>query len=144
MIRITTFTARSVSRHTLADLSALILQLRGEKPKVTQKELSMIARDTNIVVMVAKDGTRIVGVATLYVLKKIGKRTAQVEDVVVDDGYRGRGLGEKLMEALIVEAKKRNVRTVSLTSRPARIAANKLYQKIGFERRETNVYRLKL
>ena len=66
---------------------------------------------------------------------------AWVEDVVVDDGARGKGVGKSLMRHAMEQAKKLGAKTVDLTSRPSREAANKLYQSLGFETRETNVYR---
>jgi ribosomal protein S18 acetylase RimI-like enzyme len=68
-------------------------------------------------------------------------RRAWIEDVVVDADARGEGIGERLTEAAVDEARRRGARTIDLTSRPSREAANALYQKMGFERRETNVYR---
>ena len=64
-----------------------------------------------------------------------------VEDVVVDGTARGKGLGQKLVMAAIEKAKERGATSVNLTSSPTRTAANALYQKMGFNQRETNVYR---
>ena len=68
---------------------------------------------------------------------------AWIEDVVVDDAARGSGLGAALNEAALREAERRGAKDVSLTSRPAKAAANRLYKRIGFEPRETNIYRYK-
>lgn len=67
-----------------------------------------------------------------------------IEDVVVDEAYRGKGIGKKLMAFAIDFARSSGAKSVDLTSRPWRIAANLLYQKMGFELRETNVYRYML
>ena len=69
---------------------------------------------------------------------------AWVEDVVVDEAARGQGAGQSLVVAAIEHAKKIGARTVDLTSRPSREAANRLYQRAGFQLRETNVYRVTL
>ena len=69
---------------------------------------------------------------------------AWVEDVVVDEAARGQGAGFALVEAAVEHAKKVGARTVDLTSRPSREAANRLYQRAGFQLRETNVYRVTL
>jgi len=66
---------------------------------------------------------------------------AWIEDVVVDGSARGSGVGEALSRAALAEAARRGAKTVELTSRPSREAANRLYQRIGFVRRDTNVYR---
>ena len=69
---------------------------------------------------------------------------AWVEDVVVDEAARGQGAGFAIVEAAVEHAKKVGARTVDLTSRPSREAANRLYQRAGFQLRETNVYRVTL
>ena len=69
---------------------------------------------------------------------------AWIEDVVVDEAARGRGVGEALTLAALERARSAGARTVDLTSRPSREAANRLYQRIGFTERETNVYRYQL
>lgn len=130
----------------LADINRLVGQLRedaGASAGVLA-DLECIVGNKDCIMLVARDGEKIVGVATLYMFTKIGKRVAHVEDVVVDDAYRGQGLGEGLMRALIEAARSEGLHSVHLTSRPARVAANKLYQKLGFEPKETNVYRLGL
>ena len=69
---------------------------------------------------------------------------AWIEDVVVDEAARGSGMGAALNQAALDHARLRGAKTVDLTSRPSREAANRLYQRLGFEPRETNVYRLTL
>lgn len=90
------------------------------------------------------DGRRpIVGMLTLVTFEIPTGWRAWVEDVVVDSAARGQGAGAALVAAAIDLAKKRGAKTVDLTSRPSREAANRLYQRAGFELRETNVYRIK-
>jgi len=72
------------------------------------------------------------------------RKTGIIEDVVVDKNYRGKGIGRKLTEMLIKEAKKRKADCVELTSNPKRAEANAMYESMGFEKRETNCYRLNL
>ncbi len=135
-----------VTEEALHDINILLSELRANASEhgATLSELKAIADDENVVCVIAQDGVRIIGMATLYVLQKFGKRVAHVEDVVVHSDYRGQGLGKAIMEEVIKVARSKDVRTLHLTSRPAREAANKLYQKLGFERKETNAYRLKL
>jgi len=71
-------------------------------------------------------------------------RRALIEDVVVDESVRGLGIGVALTTAALDHARSVGVTTVDLTSRPARVAANALYKKVGFTQRETNVYRFNL
>jgi len=81
-----------------------------------------------------------VGVALLIVYRTATALTARVEDVVVDAAARGRGAGEALVREALRLATDAGASTVSLTSRPEREAANRLYRRLGFVRRETNVY----
>jgi ribosomal protein S18 acetylase RimI-like enzyme len=92
---------------------------------------------------VAKDGDFIFGMLSLVVFSIPTGTKAWIEDVVVDEGARGKGVGRKLMKHALDVAKELGAKSADLTSRPSREAANKLYQTIGFEARETNVYRYK-
>ncbi|USR79041.1 GNAT family N-acetyltransferase [Arcanobacterium pinnipediorum] len=84
----------------------------------------------------------IVGMLTLVTFEIPTGWRAWIEDVVVDESARGKGVGASLVAAAIELAKKHGAKTVDLTSRPSREAANRLYQRAGFELRETNVYRV--
>ena len=87
---------------------------------------------------------QIVGSLTLALFRIPTGLRAWIEDVVVDDAARGKGVGEALSRAAIARAKAAGAVSVDLTSRPSREAANRLYQRIGFELRETNVWRYNL
>jgi ribosomal protein S18 acetylase RimI-like enzyme len=130
----------------LVDIRGLLAQVRtgpAEHP-ASMAELKSALEDKNTLIVVAKDGVRIVGIALLCITMRIGRRTGQVEDVVVDNEYRGKGIGKTLMQELINLARKKKLKEIYLTSRPARVAANALYQKMGFIKKETNAYCLKL
>lgn len=128
----------------VAQLNLLLHELRsGEMPTASLESVQALLRDRNIVMMTVNDNEKIIGVATLYLMPKIGKTVSHLEDVVVNGEYRGQGLGEKLVSKTIEIAKELGVQSIALTSRPTRVAANKLYQKLGFEIRETNAYTLK-
>ncbi len=100
-------------------------------------------RSPATVLLVARDGEppEIVGTLTLVVFRIPTGLRAWVEDVVVDDSVRGRGVGSALTREALRRAEAAGARTVDLTSRPSREAANRLYRRLGFELRETNVYR---
>jgi ribosomal protein S18 acetylase RimI-like enzyme len=83
----------------------------------------------------------IVGSLTLVIFHIPTGVRAWIEDVVVDADARGKGIGEELNKFALAEAKRQGATTVDLTSRPSREAANRLYQRLGFNARETNVYR---
>jgi len=91
-----------------------------------------------------EDG-RVIGCASLCLFDSPTGRKASIEDVVVLSSCRGQGIGRALMERLIAFAGRELAPIdLQLTSRPARVAANELYRSLGFERRETNAYRLSL
>ncbi|HLN54598.1 MAG TPA: GNAT family N-acetyltransferase [Bacteroidales bacterium] len=90
------------------------------------------------------ESSEIAGVLTLASYPNITGRKLWIEDVVVDNSFRGQGIGEKLTLAAIGFARTLGSNEVKLTSRPSRIAANQLYLKIGFERYETNLYKYRL
>ena len=93
---------------------------------------------------VARHRDRIVGALTLVAFRiPTGVRT-RIEDVVVDETMRGRRVGEMLSEAALDRARQLGARSTDLTSRPSRQAANRLYARMGFQQRESNVYRYTL
>ena len=88
------------------------------------------------------DGGTIIGTATLVTFRIPTGMRAWIEDVVVDEAGRGQGVGMALTDAMVERARELGCRTVDLTSRPSREAANRMYQRAGFVARDTNVYRL--
>jgi ribosomal protein S18 acetylase RimI-like enzyme len=99
-----------------------------------QASTVLVARDL-------RDQGRIVGMLTLIVFRIPTGVRAWIEDVVVDETARGRGVGEALSQEAVRRALALGARTVELTSRPSREAANRLYQRLGFVRRDSNLYR---
>jgi ribosomal protein S18 acetylase RimI-like enzyme len=116
-------------------------QLSKSNPPPTRKELEAICASEASTMFVAFDQDRIVGSLTLAMFLIPTGRRAWIEDVVVDEAARGSGVGALLNEAALEYARGAGSRTVDLTSRPSRDAANRLYQRLGFVVRETNVYR---
>lgn len=123
-------------------MAALVRQLSRSSPPPSPAEVEEIVRSPACHLLVARDGDgTIVGTLTLAVFRIPTGLRAWIEDVVVDEAARGRGVGAALTNAAIRVANGRGARTVDLTSRPSREAANRLYQRLGFVARETNVYR---
>ena len=89
----------------------------------------------------ARIGGQIVGGLTLAMYRIPTGLKAWIEDVVVDEAARGRGVGEALNVAALEEARRRGAKDVNLTSRPSREVANRLYERLGFHRRDSNLYR---
>lgn len=125
----------------------LIPMLSSSAKIPTREELDEIIRSEASILLVARDGEqggRIVGSLTLVVFRIPSGVRAWIEDVVTDVAERGRGIGEALTRFAIDEARRRGSKTVDLTSRPSREAANRLYQRVGFELRHSNLYRYNL
>ena len=135
---------KEASSKSLGDINALLHQLSERLPECTLELLKKIVVDSNTELWVVEDEDRIVGMATLAIVTIPEGQRAQIEDVVVDEKYRGQGLGEKLSKKLIERARERSASSITLSSRSERVAANKLYQKLGFSDWPTNVYKLKL
>ena len=125
-------------------MARLIPQLSSSNQPPTLAELSAIIDNESCDVLVAREGQTIVGSLTLVVFPIPTGIRAWIEDVVVDQSARGKGVGEALNSFALRRARERGAKTVDLTSRPSREAANRLYQRLGFVARETNVYRFTL
>lgn len=134
----------TVDDSVLVDICSLLKQLSSQIGTATLATLEKMLGRSDIEIWVARDGSRIVGMATLIILHKMYVISSNAEDIVIDEKYRGQGLGKGLMEKLVERARAHGAERIEFTSNPSRIAGNTMYQKIGFEKRETNVYRLKL
>jgi ribosomal protein S18 acetylase RimI-like enzyme len=134
-----------VTSELVEAMERLVPQLSSSSPPPTERELTAIVTSRATVLFVARDddGT-ILGSLTLALFRIPTGMRAWIEDVVVDAAARGRGVGEALNLAAIEQARRAGARTVDLTSRPSREAANRLYRRLGFEARETNVYRFSM
>ena len=122
-------------------MAVLIPQLSKSNPPPSSADLSAIISSEASVLFIARVDGKIAGALTLATFRIPTGVRAWIEDVVVDSAARGHGVGEALNLAAIAEARNRGAITVELTSRPSREAANRLYQRIGFVQRETNIYR---
>ena len=127
-------------------VAALLPLLTTSAPPPSPAEVDEIAASTATTLFVARDGEGgpIVGTLTLALFRIPSGIRAWIEDVIVSESVRGRGCGEELTQAALDAARQAGARTVELTSRPSREAANRLYRRLGFEVRETNVYRYEL
>lgn len=134
--------ATHVTDEVVAAFEKLIPQLSTSNKPPTREQLSEIVAAPASVLFLARVGGQIVGSLTLATFRIPTGVRAWIEDVVVDGDARGHGVGEALNKAAIAEAQRRGAITVELTSRPSREAANRLYQRLGFVARDTNVYRL--
>lgn len=92
-------------------------------------------------VLVAIENEKVIGTTTMGSLSCITGIRVHIEDVVTDSDYRGKGIASLLIRDAIDRAKNIQAKSIDLTSRPEREAANRLYKKLGFVQRDTNVYR---
>ena len=133
----------SYTSQDLTELNALMHELSAAC-FCNEDLLNNALNDANVHVYVIRDGSHIFATGTLCIKHTLEFTIADIESVVVSSKCRGRGYGKDLMMAMIEAAKGFKVHHIQLTSRPARIAANQLYQELGFERYETNSYKMLL
>jgi ribosomal protein S18 acetylase RimI-like enzyme len=128
----------------LVEALARLLPHLSSASSPSADELRSIVDSPVTSLLVARDGDLIVGTLTLVVFRIPTRVRAWIEDVVVDEAARGRGIGEALTLHAVELARVAGARSVDLTTRPTREAANRLYRRLGFEPRDTNVLRLTL
>ena len=136
--------AVNVDDELVAAFEMLIPQLSSSSPAPGRELLTDLVEGADTVLFLARLDGAIVGSLTLAFYRIPTGMKAWIEDVVVDDAARGHGVGRLLSEAALDVARERGAKNVSLTSRPSREPANRLYQRLGFKARETNVYRFDL
>jgi ribosomal protein S18 acetylase RimI-like enzyme len=148
----------NIDKWLLHDINGLLAQLSEKAKRRSRGDLKRIVEGTDMIMVVAMVGKLTIGMASIYFRETLTKKVGVIEDVVVDRKYRGKGIGQKLTEMLIEEAKRRNTNRVEypryyleLTSKPKRKAANALYKKFGFKlaakavgKNGTNLYRLSI
>ena len=122
-------------------LGELMPQLSQSAPPPNAEEIAEIIEHDAATLLLAREGEKILGSMTLIIFPIPTGLRAWIEDVVVDESFRGRGVGEALNRRAIEIALAAGAKTIDLTSRPSRSAANRLYQRLGFVARDTNIYR---
>lgn len=138
-IRITI--ARQATPDLAAAMTVLVRQLSATAAPVTVASLAELVESGSATLLLATSDDRVVGMLTLVVYAIPTGTRARIEDVVVDESARGRGVAFELTDRAVELARAAGARTVDLTSRPARESANRLYQRAGFHARDSLVYR---
>ena len=136
--------ATEVTSELVAAFERLTPQLSSSSPSPDAATLQAIIDHDACTLLIAQEGETILGSLTLVVFPIPTGVRAWIEDVVVDGAARGKGVGELLNREALQRSAALGAKTVDLTSRPTREAANRLYARIGFQRRDTNVYRYDL
>ena len=132
--------AVSLSEEDLAAIERLLPQLSARATFDPARLMSMLGHDATDLI-VARAGGRLVGMATLVSIPLPTGVRGHLDDVVVDQDLRGRGIARLLLEAVIELARERQLRTLDLTSRPSREPAIRLYESVGFQRRDSTLMR---
>jgi ribosomal protein S18 acetylase RimI-like enzyme len=134
---------QTVTEEQAQEVIALMVELDPTIP-VTPEMVHRAVEAPGTHFFAVMEGTRIVGCASLCLFDSPTGRKASIEDVVIQQAYRGQHLGKLLVQHVIDYARPMAPISLQLTSRPERVAANKLYQSLGFKKRETNAYRMDL
>ncbi len=132
-----------VTDEVVEAFARLLPQLSSSAPPLDAAALSAIVASGASTVLLARVNSQIVGTLTLAVFPIPTGIRAWIEDVVTDEAARGQGVGQALTVAALAIARNAGARTVDLTTRPSREAAGRLYERIGFERRDSRLYRYK-
>jgi ribosomal protein S18 acetylase RimI-like enzyme len=130
-----------VTNEVLEAFARLLPQLSRSAPPLGQEELEAVVTCAANTVLVSRSAGSITGTLTLVMFPLPTGIRAWIEDVVVDQGARGQGTGEALTHEALRIAREAGARTVDLTSRPAREAAGRLYERLGFQVRDSRLYR---
>jgi ribosomal protein S18 acetylase RimI-like enzyme len=133
---------REVTDEEIRAINRLLPQLSKSAPPLDAAALQRIASWNGNSFLVAREAGEIVGMLTLVMFPIPTGLRVRIEDVVVDESARGLGVGAALSREAIRLARAAGARTIDLTSRPSREAANRLYERLGFQLRDTRVYRL--
>ena len=131
-----------VTDHIVNAFKNLIPQLAPHVALPTKDTLVDIINSDGSIIFMAEEDHQILGALTLVITKIPTGDKIWIEDVVVDDAARGKGVGKALVQFAMEYANKKGIKAMNLTSSPDRVVANKLYQNLGFVQRDTNVYRL--
>lgn len=136
-----------ISKNILESLQKLLPQLSTNYKSFDHNDLGEILNADSTRLFIACDSAaenEIVGTYTLVIFRIPTSKTIRIEDVIVDEKRRGKGIGKAMMNHAMKFAKNAGIDKIELTSHPSRIEANKLYQSLGFTKIDTNVYRIRI
>ena len=133
----------TVNHEVFSAFEKLLSQL-SDNIKLTKENLSEVINSKDTYIFVAEEDGEIIGILTLITYLIPSGRKSWIEDVVVNNNIRGKGIGRKLVQHAIDHASAMGITKIDLTSSFERVATNELYQKMGFKKRDTNVYRLEI
>lgn len=134
------------SRTLIETVNALLLQLNPQAKQITQNKLQTLLQSKSSKMLGARDrlSGKIIAILTMHTYQAVFVKKTILEDLVVDEKSRGRGIASRLVMKALEISREEQAQYVELTSNPTRQAANRLYRHLGFEKRETNIYRYRL
>ncbi len=133
-----------LSDKVLEDINLLLSQWYKKSYSIDPEYLTLVIKNNYLIALYDYDHGSIVGIVTLIKIPKLSGVKGSIEHLILDEKYRGQGLGEKLMVYAIDFAKSLGINTLFLTCESEREVANALYQKLGFNIKKTNFYYLNL
>src|SRR6266568_6693685 len=137
---------REATPEILASLARLLPQLNPTLPVADMDRLERLISDPDVTLLVAREGDEIIGTTTVIVYTTPFWIKARLDEVVVDQSARGKGVGEAIVHACLDVARERGAQVAELQSGrgAARAVANRLYRRMGFQLRDSNLYRINL
>lgn len=136
--------ASAYSGELLTAINGLLSQLSANPTQLSAAHLKELLASPNGQLFTVADGGKIYGMGMLSFYRIPSGLMAHIDDMVIDVSRRGKGWGEKLLRLMLQAARQRGADAVLLSSHPKRLAANRLYEKVGFTRHQTNMYLLRL
>lgn len=135
---------KSFSAPDAERLRILTKNLGESYQELTDQEIKRILKSDTTHLIIARDQKtkNIIGMGTLSIYRIPYLRKAYLDDFIIDEAYQGQGIGSRLMKYILDNTRKSGASYLEFTSNPKRVGANKFYQKQGFEKRKTNVYRI--
>jgi ribosomal protein S18 acetylase RimI-like enzyme len=135
---------KKYSKQDFDDLSSLYQEFDQERPPLLETNVKNLLKSKSAILFVLRDQGRIIGMFSIGYTPIVSKLRVHFDLLVVSKAYRGKGLGKLLAQAAIDHARKHGAHEIRFSSRPSSEVANVFFKKFGFEKYETNVYRLKL
>ena len=138
-----TYRLENIDKKAAEQVEDLLHMLDSKLPGIDAERLARLVKDEDLYLFVTEEDGRLAGMLTLTFCETLSRRKYWIEDVIVDDAFRGKGFGRALVRAAVDFAReKEGLPTIYLTSNPSRISARSLYMSEGFEEYETGVFRL--